>query len=215
MLDDLETVVDEDNKLRCLEGLDKNPWSMSNKGKMAIEIAKSMAGTKTGLAARIPIVCKADNCPYSDSCALLPYDMAPLGDLCPIEIAQIEALFSGYTNDIPTEDLSFTDQALINEIVMLDIMIERCKGLMSKNQTPVVDMTIGITENGREIKQPGIDKAIEAYEKLTKRKDQKLQLLHMTRTDRIRHAPEHENKESWIQTITANITQEDLDSLNK
>ena len=136
--------------------------------------------------------------------------MAPAGEYCPIEIAQVEALASGYASDFELDEMSFTDKMLINEIVAIDIMIERCKGLMAKSGTPVVDVTIAVTEQGEEIKQPAIDKALEAYEKLTKRKDQKLQLLHLTRTDKIRHKPDQDNQDSWLRRISETITIDDL-----
>ncbi|MEG1494701.1 MAG: hypothetical protein RR406_00155 [Bacilli bacterium] len=60
-----------------------NVWGHSPLGLEAKSAAMSMLSTKTGLYARVPITCKANGCPYEDSCALLPYGLAPLGEKCP------------------------------------------------------------------------------------------------------------------------------------
>ena len=72
----------------------------------------------------------------------------------------------------------------MSELVTLDIMLERCKALMSKDGTPVIDMAIGVDQEGNEVRQPAVSKAWEAYEKISKKRDQTYQLLMMTRKDR-------------------------------
>lgn len=206
-------VTAEDNLKRFVEALPENPWGLSSKGLSARKAAASMIRLKTGMYSPIPIICKADDCPYSESCSLLPYDLAPEGEFCPVEIAKIEALVQGYYSDFELDEMSFTDRALVNEVVGLDIMIDRCKALMAKEGTPVVDIVIGVAENGAEIHQPAVSKSIEAYEKLTKRKDQKLQFLAKTNRDRQRFAPE-QNRDSWIQSVADVITADDLEESN-
>lgn len=207
-------VTAEDNLKRFVEALPENPWGLSSKGLSARKAAASMIRLKTGMYSPIPIICKADDCPYSDSCSLLPYDLAPEGEFCPVEIAKIEALVQGYYSDFELDEMSFTDRSLVNEVVGLDIMIDRCKALMAKEGTPVVDIVIGVAENGAEIHQPAVSKSIEAYEKLTKRKDQKLQFLAKTNRDRQRFAPE-QNRDSWIQSVADVITADDLEESMK
>lgn len=199
-----------DDRKRFEDSLPENPWGLSPKGLEARKAAVSMIRMKTGMYSPIPILCKGDDCPYSESCALLPYNLAPFGEFCPIEIAKIEALVKGYYSDFELDEMSFTDRALVNEVVGLDIMLERCKALMAKEGTPVIDVVIGLSEHGEEIRQPAVSKSIEAYEKLTKRKDQKLQLLAKTNRDRQRFAPE-QDRQSWLQSVTDVITVEDLE----
>jgi len=201
------------NRERFEASLADNPWGYSAKGLEAKRAATTLVKLKTGMYTPVPIVCRGSGCPYSESCALLPYDLAPEGELCPIEISKIEALVQGYYSDFELDEMSFTDRALVNEVVSLDIMLERCKALMAKEGTPVVDVVIGISEHGEEIRQPAVSKSIEAYEKLTKRKDQKLQLLAKTNRDRQRFAPETD-KQSWIQNIADVITVDDLSEAN-
>ena len=216
---DLLDLVDDDisldeNRKRFEASLPENPWGLSSKGLSARKAASTMVRMKTGMYTPIPIICKADSCPYSDSCSLLPYDLAPEGEFCPVEIAKIEALVQGYYSDFDLDEMSFTDRSLVNEVVGLDIMIDRCKALMAKEGTPVVDIVIGVAENGAEIHQPAVSKSIEAYEKLTKRKDQKLQFLAKTNRDRQRFAPE-QNRDSWIQSVVDVITADDLEESMK
>lgn len=52
-----------------------NIWGHSTLGLEAKKAAMSMLSTKNGMYARIPLVCKANSCPYADSCMLLKYDL--------------------------------------------------------------------------------------------------------------------------------------------
>ena len=162
----------------------QNLWGHSDIGLQGKRAAMSMLSTKTGMFARIPLLCKADSCPYSESCPLLPYDLAPHGEFCPIETAQIELRAVSYSQEFDLDRSSFTDKNLVNEIIGLDIMLERCKALMAKEGTPVVEIVAGISENGDEIKQPCVSKAWEAYEKISKKRDNAFQLMMATRRDK-------------------------------
>jgi len=177
----LKAIDDRRNFEAALAG--GNRWGMSAKGIEATKAAHAMIATKTGMFARIPIICKADECPYSESCQLLPYDLAPEGEFCPMEVAQIEARTCSYAEDIGIENASYTDKVLLNEIVGLDIMLERCRALMAKEGTPVIEIVAGVSEHGEEIKQPTVSKAWDAYERISKKRDNAYQLLMMTRKD--------------------------------
>jgi hypothetical protein len=162
----------------------KNLWGHSEVGLEAKRAAMTMLSTKTGMYAKIPIVCKADSCPYSESCQLLAYDLAPLGEYCPIETAQIELRFQGYAQDFDLEYSSFTDRCVVSEIINCDIMIERCKALMAKEGVPVVEVAAGISENGEIFSRPEVSKYWEAYERASKRRNEAYQLMMATRRDK-------------------------------
>lgn len=204
-----ETSAATENANRYLENLADNPWGLSPKALTAKQAAMRSLSTKTGLYARIPITCKGDACPYAETCSLLPYDLAPEGEYCPVEISQVEALVQGYYRDFDLDEMSFTDRSLVNEIVFLDIILERCRGLMAKEGTPVTEILIGMTDHGEEIRQPNVSRAWETYEKVTKRKDQKLQLLMATRNMKMK-MPQEEKQTSWIDAINATVSEEDL-----
>ena len=187
----MQTLDDEDDAKLIAENrqrlerslLSQGPWGYSNKGLEARRAAMTMLSTKHGMYARIPLICKGETCPYVDTCQLLKYDVAPVGEYCPMETAQIELRVVEYVKDIGLDETSFTDQQLLNDIVGYDIMLERCRALMAKEGTPVVDMVVGISENGEEIRQPSVSKAWEAYEKIVKKRNETYQLMLMTRKD--------------------------------
>lgn len=163
--------------------LAQGPWGYSQKAMEAKRAAMTMLSTKTGMYARIPILCKADDCPYAETCPLLPNDLAPLGEKCPIETAQLELRAMQYANEIGYDESSFSDRQMINDIIGYDIMLERCRALMAKEGTPVIEIVAGISENGDEIRQPAVSKAWEAYEKIVKKRNETYQLMMMTRKD--------------------------------
>lgn len=163
--------------------LEQGPWGYSEKAMEAAKAVKAMNATKTGLYARIPIICKADDCPYSETCPILPYDLAPEGEKCPIETSRLELLAVNYAEEIDYDNASWSDKQLLNDLLGYDIMLERCRALMAKEGTPVVEILAGIAENGEEIKQPVVSKAWEAYEKIVKKRNDTYQLMMMTRKD--------------------------------
>ena len=184
-LEPAELTLAKKNRARLEHNIEKSgdAWGLSPVAMEAREAARRMLSTKDGLHARVPIVCKGESCPYSRSCQLLPYDMAPVGEYCPVELAQIDLRARGYTQDIDYDEASFTDKALMSELITLDVLLERCKALMARDGTPVIDIAIGVDQEGNEIDQPAVSKAWEAYEKISKKRDQTYQLLMLTRKD--------------------------------
>lgn len=193
-----EAVLNREN----FEANIQNVWGYSNVGIEAKKAAMSMLSTKTGMYTRIPLMCKMDDCPYKESCSLLPYNLAPFGEPCPIETAQIELRYVGYSDDFDLDLASFTDKNLVAEIINCDIMIERCKALMSKEQNPIIDVVSGVTENGDQFTHPEVSKAWEAYEKAMKRRNEAYQLMMATRRDK----KDKGDKEKTMTDILSEIT---------
>lgn len=174
-----EAVMNRENFERNLS----NTWGYSNVGIEAKRAAMSMLATKTGMYARIPLMCKAESCPYSDSCSLLPYNLAPIGEPCPVETAQIEIRYAGYEKDFNLDNASFTDKNLVAELINHDIMLERCKALITKEGVLVTDVVAGVSENGEEFYRPEVSKHWEAYERIQKKRNEIYQLMMATRRD--------------------------------
>ena len=197
--------VDYDAK-EARERLERNlkragdAWGLTPKAIEAKKAAMTMIATKNGLYAKVPLVCKGDACPYADQCLLLPSDLAPEGEYCPTELAQIDIRQKGYADDIGLEDSSFTDKVLMGELVTLDIILERCKALMAKDGTPVIQMSIGVDQEGNEIDQPAVSKAWEAYERVSKRRDAVYSNLMLTRKDH-----KNDDGDSETQNVSALI----------
>ena len=161
-----------------------NIWGHSAIGTQAKQAAMTMLSTKSGLYAKIPITCKTDACPYAQSCALLPYGLAPLGEKCPWETAMIETRYAKYVEDYNLDESSSTDKTLISELVNIDIMLERTKALMSAELVPITEVVAGMTESGEEFTRPEISKAYELYERNLNRKDKILESMLGTRRSR-------------------------------
>ena len=158
-----------------------NAWGYSSRGIEAKRAAMTMLSTKTGMFARIPLMCKADSCPYSESCAMLPYGLAPIGEPCVVETAQVELRLAGYNDDFQISESSFTDKNLINDLIHNDIMLDRCKALLQKEGVLVQDVIAGIAENGQEFTRPEVSKSWEAYERVQKKRNDIYELMVATR----------------------------------
>lgn len=169
---------------RIKENAVTNMWGYSEKGLQAKQAAMAMLSTKNGMYARIPIVCKADECPYSESCALLPYDLAPQGECCPVEVAQIEQRCIEYYNNYDMDEGTFTDRCLVSEIVNADIMLERVKALMAKETVPVIDVIAGVSEQGDTYTRPEISRYFDIWDRLTRKRSELYSLMNGTRKDK-------------------------------
>ena len=161
-----------------------NVWGHSSLGLEAKSAAMSMLSTKTGLYAKVPITCKADTCPYANTCALLPYGLAPFGEKCPWETALIETRYAGYMQDYDLDSASFTDTTLVSELINIDVMLERTKALIAEQQTPITEVVAGMTESGEQYTRPEISKAYEIYERNLNRKEKILESMLGTRKSR-------------------------------
>lgn len=164
-----------------IQAMSNNFWGHSVVGMEAKNAAMAMLSTKTGLFAKVPIVCKKESCPYADSCGLLQYDLAPFGEKCPLETAMIETRWNFYMEDYNLDESSFTDQTIVAELINVDIMLERSKALLSKEQIPITEVVAGMTESGEEYTRPEISKAYELYERGLNRKDKILDNMLGTR----------------------------------
>lgn len=182
-LEEIENREAVDSRKR-FEANVSNVWGHSSLGLEAKKAAMTMLSTKTGLYAKVPITCKSDGCPYSNTCALLPYGLAPYGEKCPWETALIETRYAGYMDDYDLDAASFTDSTLVSELINIDIMLERTKALISEEQTPITEVIAGMTESGEQYTRPEISKAYEIYERNLNRKERLLEMMLGTRKSR-------------------------------
>lgn len=169
--------------------LDHSAWTKNPEAVEAIDRAKRLRATKHGLYASVPIICKAEACPYAYSCPLLEEGMAPYGEKCPIEIAAIEDLFQRYAEqfgiDLENRKPSDTvDLMMIKDLVDADIALLRCDNKMAWDADYVINNTVGVTEDGETITRQELHPLTEYREKLINRKHKTFQLLNSTRKDR-------------------------------
>lgn len=185
MSDIFDLEIDEKNVVAANRELFEkelsNVWGHSELGVEAKKAAMSMLSTKNGMYARIPLICKANRCPYADSCRLLKYDLAPLGEPCPKETAEIELRYAAYQKDYDLDNSSFTDKNLVSDLINYDIMLDRLRALLAKEEVLTVDVVSGISEQGEEYTHPEVSKTWEAYERVEKKRNNIYDLMLATR----------------------------------
>jgi hypothetical protein len=184
----------EDNAKKLAEKINKNnPWLTGNahidsKFTIACNAAQQMRSTHIGLYVRIPLYCKEERCPFSESCVLLMNGLTVKGQPCPQEIAQIKQKYCNYASELGLDkedcETKYVDEALLEEIITMEIYMDRCKAIMSKEASPVQMVTGGIAANGESYETPQISKALEAYEKFSKKRNEAFNQLMATRRDK-------------------------------
>lgn len=157
--------------------------------------------------ARIPIYCKGDTCPYGKSCGLVKWGISPIGQACPVEIATIQRSWEKYWDEFALTEEDFTDIKLVQEIIKMEVYMERCTGLMSKEVTPVQLMVVGTNEDGEPIETPQVSKSVEAYERYSKIRDRNYSLLMATRKDKIKKGDDKQEKS--LMDILAEVDQDE------
>jgi hypothetical protein len=167
--------------------LDHSAWTRNPKAVEAIEVAKRLRNTKHGLYASVPIICKAESCPYAHSCPLQQAELAPYGEKCPMEIAAIEDLFYRYCEDLrinPDDRSNMIDLVMVKDLVDADIGLLRCDNKMAWDADYVIHNAVGVTDDGEAITKQELHPLTEYKEKLIARKNKTLQLLNSTRKDK-------------------------------
>ena len=160
-------------------------------------VTRFLNSTKSGLYSMYPILCKGHACPYQNSCfALRAGIQPPVGEPCVLETDRIERLVSKYNDDFDYATSSLTDMLAINELIQLDILIDRCQKLMADEALPVVEVNIGMTPHGEPITQPTISKYYEAYERMSKRRSALVDELNASRKAR-KNMGKEDKKEEW------------------
>jgi hypothetical protein len=153
------------------EGGAHDAWNLSEKGKKAMAKANHMNQLKHGLYASIPILCKGEECPYSDAC-YIEEDERPKTDPCPIEASTIEKLVEDYTEDLGIDEDDAMARSMIRMLVSTDISITRCEKKLAVDPDIVKNVIVAVTEDGRPLTKPEIDKAYELQNKLARQRNQ-------------------------------------------
>lgn len=167
--------------------LDHSAWTRNPAAVQAIEVAKRLRHTKHGLYASVPIICKAEACPYAEQCELQQMQLAPYGEKCPMEIAAIEDLFVRYCKDMninPEDPNQQVDAIMVKEVVDLDISMLRCDKKMAVSADFIIDQVVSVTEDGEAISRQELHPLTEYKEKLRTQKYKTLNLLNSTRKDK-------------------------------
>ena len=193
----------EEGKKKVTQNLpEQKVWDLSEKGREAVSIANQMRHLQHGLYASIPIRCKANDCPYSDQCYLLPKDKAPKGEPCPIEVATIEQLVEKYAEDLDISMENMIDISMLRDLVDIDISITRCNKKLAVDADVVEEVVVAVSEDGQPLTKPEINKAYDLHDRLLNRKKRILNDLNATRKDKAKQGVDQDfNVSSFISKL--------------
>ena len=198
---EVESAAAKDNYERMMNRIKTDVWGYGEKGALALKANMQMLSMKHGICSRIPIFCKGDNCPYEQSCITSAEGLAPVGQACPVEVAMISRKIKDYTEEFDLDQsYSPVDEALVEEIILMEVSMERCQALMSQESSPIQQMVIGMSEDGTPIYQPQVAKSVEAYERFSKKRNEDYSLLVATRKDK-KGTKSEENKQDIFSII--------------
>lgn len=179
---DAEALIENNNQIST-----DNEWYSSPEANQALLVAKRLRKTTHGMYASVPIICKAEACPYAESCELQRMEIAPFGEKCPMEIAAIEDLFERYCTDMkidPSDPNQQVDAIMVKEVVDIDVNMLRCDKKMAISADFIIEQVVGMTEEGGSITRQELHPLTEFKEKLRNQKYKTLNLLNSTRKDK-------------------------------
>ena len=161
------------------------PWlKMSDKAVKAVQLSRSVHRAKHGLFANIPIVCQGPVCPYGETCMALGNDIAPEGEPCPVEIAQILELYEKYSEELQVDTKQMVNLSLLKSLIDAEVTISRCEAILAKDANIIQELVTSVLPNGRVIKNPAPHIALDIKAKAIKQKNEALQLLNSTPKDK-------------------------------
>ena len=190
-------------KQELIEQMDKfvqdyNSWGYSEEGKIIFDKAMHMLATDHAIYAKMPILCKGENCIYKND-PLHKAGLVKVGEPCICETTLIAQKFMQYQKEFNLDESSYTDNVLVHELITLDLLISRAmQYINNKDYDPVIDVVTNITETGQEITQPMISKGIELYTTLVQKRDKVFELLAATRKDKIRNNVDDANHDTAL-----------------
>lgn len=169
-----------------LSATSTNRWGYSKAGWLSKQlISKHLNSMKNGLFSIYPIPCKQEGCPYGESCIALKNGLEPpYGDPCPLEVNTIENLIVQYAVEFKLDKASPTDRLLLQELVQLTLLMDRCQCLMSQEGDVLQQVASGSTQQGEIYTQPVVSRYLEAWERLSKRRQSIMDEMLTTRKSR-------------------------------
>ena len=97
------------------------------------------------------------------------------------ETAKIENLIVSYSNDFDFTTASTTDKIIIQELIQTDLLMDRCQIMMAQEGRMLQDVTMGVTEEGEVYTQQVVSRYLDAWEKLSRRRENLFNQMDSTR----------------------------------
>lgn len=166
-------------------------WAVTDAALEAIKTMNAAMNTvgKHGIVSSIPIICKAEDCPYYPTCPLraLGVSVSTIkGQRCPVEVTKILRKFEEYVEQfqVDIDNVDHVVLSLIKELIDYDIQIERADNIMASDGHFLADEVVGVDANGRPIKNKVISKPVDYKERALKKRHEILSLLNSTPKDK-------------------------------
>jgi len=120
--------------------LKKKSWALPGWDKLTIRHVEEQLTIYTD----VPIKCKGESCEFADSCPLVKNGLVKrwIGQGCPVEIIDAFRHFAGYVNDLGIKSIDYTDIQTVNDLVRLQIHMQRCDKLM-RLEKPIDTLVFG------------------------------------------------------------------------
>jgi uncharacterized protein YaiI (UPF0178 family) len=160
-------------------------WGLDGPALENIRRARTITNLRHGLMANVPMICKAHQCPFVESCWIAPAERK-IGMRCPIEIAAIIERFDSYCKALIVDpEVDIVDTQLVKDLVDLEIQMTRAEMKLAQNGGEFIDMVVAAVDHqGKAHYKPELSKTVEYKRELRKDHHRILQLLNSTRKDR-------------------------------
>lgn len=150
-----------------------------------------------GMLAAVPILCKADQCPYVTVCTMSPQNRT-VGQRCPMEAAAMVTRFRQYCDHFdlnmsnPTSS-EVVDMSLVNDLVEVEIQMLRAANRIAINGDFITTTIGSVDQKGNVYYEDALDPAVEYNDKMKDKRYKIYRLLDSTRKDKSSKAASENN----------------------
>jgi hypothetical protein len=91
-----------------------------------------MTNSAAGLLSSVPMICKAERCPYANGCLVYSEGLVVTGERCPLESDLVRSMFISYCRQLTINpDIDKVEAGLIKDLCSVEIQALRANKLMS------------------------------------------------------------------------------------
>jgi len=130
-----------------------------------------------GFTATAPMICTAEQCPYSSKCPLGTNNTYPIGKECPIESSIIEMWYADYVKELGIDPDSKVDGALVGDLVFWEILEKRATEELAKKPEIIQKNLAGFQQTNEGLKPVYRDEMNQIVHFLEKAQKQKLKIM--------------------------------------
>lgn len=178
-------------KMSCPTDILQSIWGISTPVANAASNTSELYKIKHGMFASVPIICKADDCPYKEVCSLDQQYRIP-GQRCPMEASAIVARFEMWckTFEIDLSGIYIKDEDLVDVSLIRDLIENEIQTIRAENRIALnadfIGKTIGEIDNkGKVYYEDTVTPEVEFKYQLQDKRYKIFNLLNSTRKDKI------------------------------